>query len=432
MTFLLPALSAHDPAASGEGSRDPLGLEGAAERLASIYLPAVTARMTRIRALTVLALGAHVCQPMHDEYTADESAPAWLTFEWIWAEATASGTSDARGIPGIDTTKRHLRNGERLSSRNYLKGATALGLHGFYRTLAESTGVLDADGHLDENGEQLLLAWEHDQGLCGLIEDRRGTGRDVVRFLRDGVHASLKASACAAPPTGQGILRLKRHLAPAFDGDCLQERKELRRLLEDNDRRGAVLELLEAPGVEAKDADPVAHATAATKEARLRITEPFPEVAAALDAFIAFERFGAAVSTAFDLVRHRSTKLMRRPTPLADLWDSRYDELAERLPQLISDCDSAFADVPPDRPRGEAINAFRGVSDASGLLDALLTRHESTQRGKGSGGKLTWFEPGPKPAVRAPYTVTRPPSSDDRFIHPTRLPNAAAFLSELR
>ena len=71
---LLPALTAHDPAASGEGSRDPLGLEAAAERLASLYLPAVTSRMTRIRALTVLALSAHVCHPMLDDYTADDRA----------------------------------------------------------------------------------------------------------------------------------------------------------------------------------------------------------------------------------------------------------------------------------------------------------------------------------------------------------------------
>ena len=41
MTVTLPALSAHDPAASGEGSRDLLGLEAIAERLASLYLPAV-------------------------------------------------------------------------------------------------------------------------------------------------------------------------------------------------------------------------------------------------------------------------------------------------------------------------------------------------------------------------------------------------------
>lgn len=167
--MLLPALTAYDPAAAGEGSRDPLGLEASAERIASLYLPAVTSRMDRIRALTVLALSAHVCQPMLDEYTADDSAPSWLVFEWMWAEATATGGSDTRGIPGIDTTRRRLHNGERLSSRNYLKGAMALGLHGFYRTLAEDTLVMDRNGFLGENGERLLGAWAADQGLKGLL-----------------------------------------------------------------------------------------------------------------------------------------------------------------------------------------------------------------------------------------------------------------------
>jgi hypothetical protein len=427
---LLPALTAHDPAASGEGSRDPLGLEASAERLASLYLPAVTSRMSRIRALTVLALSAQVCHPMLDEYTADESAPSWLVFEWIWAEATATGRSDTRGIPGIDTTRRRLHNGERISSRNYLKGATALGLHGFYRTLAEDTLVLDRNGFLDENGERLLSAWAADQGFKGLLDDS-GEGRRLVRFLREAVRRSMDVSACAAPPTGEAIWRLRQHAAPEFNGACQRERSELRALLIADERRQGMLSILAEPSVSAHADDAVAHIDAAAKEADRRDDDPYPEIAAALKALIGFERFGSAVTTAFDLMRHRSTKLLRQPTEITRLGDDRHDAILAGLPALVQACDAAFAPVPPDPSRASAVDAFRALKSVPDLLDAAIARHIAVQRSKGSRGKLPWFEPGPQLAVRGPYTLADPPPWGERLLHPTRLPNATSFLQEL-
>src|SRR4051794_1548411 len=293
--------------------------------------------MSRIRALTVIALGAHVCQPMLNEYTADESAPSWLTFEWMWAEATAGGRSDARGIPGIDTTRRRLHNGERLSTRNYLKGAVALGLHGFYRTLAEDALVLDRNGYLEENGERLLAAWAADQGFEGLL-DETGEGGRLVGFLRDAVRRSLEANACAAPPTGEAIWRLRHYATPGFNGACRRERMELRALLDVNERRRGMLAILAESSVSGHAGDVVAHAEAAAREAGRRRDDPYPEIHAALRALIAFERFAAAVTNAFDLVRQRSTALMRRPVPLSDLADPRHDEVLARLPALIAAC----------------------------------------------------------------------------------------------
>jgi len=427
---LLPALTAHDPAASGEGSRDPLGLEAAAERLAALYLPAVTSRMTRIRALTVLALSALVCHPMLDEYTADESAPSWLVFEWMWAEATAGGRSDTRGIPGIDTTRRRLHNGERLSSRNYLKGATALGLHGFYRTLAEHTLVLDRNGFLDENGERLLGAWASDQGLQGLLEDT-GEGRRLLRFLREGVRRSMDVSACAAAPTGEAIWRLRQHAAPEFNDVCLRERSELRALLDADERRRGTLAILTQPSVSMHGGDVAAHTQAAAAEADRRHDDPFAEIGAALRALIAFEHFSAAVTSTFDLMRHRSTKLLRQPVEITELADERHAAILGSLPRLLGICDATFAAVGPDPSRAGALDAFRGLDAVPDLLGATIARHDSVQGSKGSRGKLPWFEPGSKLAVRGPYALVDPPATGDRFLHPTRLPNAASFLEEL-
>jgi hypothetical protein len=386
--------------------------------------------MSRIRSLTVLALAAHVCHPMLDDYTADESAPSWLVFEWIWAEAVAGGQSDTRGIPGIDTTRRRLHNGERLSSRNYLKGARALGLHGFYRTLAEDTLVLDRNGFLDENGERLLGAWAADQGFTGLLDDT-GEGRRLVRFLREAVHRSMEVSACAAPRTGEAIWRLRHHAAPGFNGTCRRERLELRALLEADERRRGTLSILAQPSVSRHEGDAAALTRAAAVEAERHQDDPYPEIGAALGALIAFEESSAAVTAAFDLMRYRSTKELRQPVEITRLADVRHAAILASLPSLVRACDAAFDVVPADASRTAALDAFRGLDSVPDLLEAAIERHNSVQRSKGSRGKLAWFEPGPMLAVRGPYTLTDPPPVNDRFPHPTRLPNALSFLQEL-
>jgi hypothetical protein len=427
---LLPVLSAYDPPASGEGSRDPLGLEAVAERLASAYLPDVTSRMHRIRALTVIAVGAHVCDPFADEYTADGSAPAWLVFEWVWAEATARSRAEASSIPGIATTKSRVSAGERLSTRNYLKGAISMGLHGSYRTLAEAAQVIGPEGRLDDLGERLVHAWAHDQKLTDFIGDYASRSREL-QFLRDAVRRSLVVSACDAPRTGNAVWRLQRHLTPAFAGRCRHERTRLAEILRADDCRAATLELLAEPSVSARRDDLIAQITEAAARAGSRSEEPFPQIASALRALIAFERFSTIVVTAFDLLRYQSTVRLRRPLPLTELIDPRHTELAERIQPLIRACDKRFDAVDADEQRQRALDAFRGVTDDRTLVEAVMGRHLETQRAKGSGGKLPWFECGDRVVVRGAYTLLDSPGSPGDLLHQTRLPNAAAFLREL-
>jgi hypothetical protein len=179
------------------------------------------------------------------------------------------------------------------------------------------------------------------------------------------------------------------------------------------------------------EGDVIALTRAAAIEADRRLDDPYPEIGAALRALIAFEQFGAAVTAAFDLMRHRSTKLLRQPVEITRLADERHDAILGSLPGLVRVCDAAFAAVPPDPSRAGAVDAFRGIGGVSDLLDAAIARHSAVQRSKGSRGKLPWFEPGSQLAVRGPYTLIDPPPPDDRFLHPTRLPNAASFLQEL-
>ena len=69
-------------------SIDPLGLALVYERLADRMLPGMTVRMRRPRFLTVLAVGASICEEYGPEVVAaDGVTPPYLVFEWWIVEA---------------------------------------------------------------------------------------------------------------------------------------------------------------------------------------------------------------------------------------------------------------------------------------------------------------------------------------------------------
>jgi len=385
--------------------------------------------MQRIRALTVIAVGAHVCQPFLDAYTADDSAPAWIAFEWMWVEAIARDGAEALGMPGVETARRRIRAGERLCTANYLKGAVSQGLHGFYRTLTIDTHVIDLEGALAENGERLISAWETDQGISGFLEDKSNGGR-VLHFLRRGVEASLSKSACATPPTGEATWRLAGHLAPELTRGCRWEGATLRALLDEDEERRATLNVLESPTVVRSEGE-TSQLAAAHAEAARRPDPPFPDIAAALGALGAYERLSGALTIAFDLMRYRSTQLERRPVPLTDLADDHHARIVSELPGLIADCDQTFAEIHVDDQREDLLDAFRGILNVAALLEALIAWHLATQKAKGADGKLPWFTVGDELCVRGAYALTEPPAAAMMLVHPTRLPNAAEFIREL-
>src|SRR5438128_1083296 len=158
---VLPFLSLPDPAVSGEGQLDPLGLAIVADRLADWILPGMTARMRRPRFLTAMALSATVCEDLQDEIAADRVSPAHLVFEWLVLEAfdRAGAPDDGRGTPGIDKAKAAKQAGLPLCARNYLKTALVMGFHGVYGRLARHLGIAE-DSQLGENGYALEKAWE--------------------------------------------------------------------------------------------------------------------------------------------------------------------------------------------------------------------------------------------------------------------------------
>src|SRR5271166_5450242 len=81
----LPFVTAPDPDRAGEGSLDPLGLARMADRLAESLAPEVTARMSRIRFLTAIAVSSRVLEP--SDLVGPRGTPAYLAFEWHVVEA---------------------------------------------------------------------------------------------------------------------------------------------------------------------------------------------------------------------------------------------------------------------------------------------------------------------------------------------------------
>ena len=424
LTGLVPRLSAHDPAAEGEGSLDPLGLEAIAERLADQLLPGMTARMHRVRALTFMAVSAHVTEPFRDEYTADETSPSYLVFEWMYAEAMAHAGVETLAIPGVRKAEGVLRGGGRLATRLYLKSPRALGIHGFYRRLARATRITDSSDYLDENGEVLLARWEQDRGLKGFL-DGRGEGGKALESLRADLAKGLKASESRLRRQARGARELRAGLTPAFPSGSGRERTELRRILDEDERRGEVLHLLDRFMDEDAPADEAVLANWLERHGS-------PELSTVAAATTTYQRLSRALSDGFDLLRWRSTQNQARPASPADLAEASHVELAMRLPGLIEAVEEASGGTDADQGRDELLGAFAEVRSGEQLAEALIGRHEAVQSRKGSVGKRPWFEHTDQGiVVRTAYAKFERPDLLDAFVHPTRLSNGCEFLAEL-
>src|SRR5262245_26918188 len=103
----LPFLSLPDPVVTGEGVLDPLGLSALGDRLADWILPRLTARMSRPRFLTAMAVSAVVCDGLEEEIAADGVTPAHILFEWLLVESFARQANDWEVLrtPGIDEAR---------------------------------------------------------------------------------------------------------------------------------------------------------------------------------------------------------------------------------------------------------------------------------------------------------------------------------------
>ena len=196
-----------DPA----GSVDPLGTLGDAGRLADILLPGLTARMYRVRLLTVSALSAVIADRVVRLMDGQENVrlEARLTFERLLVSSIVRLARDeddrniSRRVPGRSLAFDALQRKEPLTLGNFLKGQAVNGPFGVMARLARALGVVDDEGKLGRKAADLLLAWSEGETLQGVLDEHGTSKRDGARWIADAARA-VKGWICEREWPGRG------------------------------------------------------------------------------------------------------------------------------------------------------------------------------------------------------------------------------------
>ncbi len=430
----LPFLTLPDPLVTGEGALDPLGLSMVGDRLADQILTGLRARMSRPRFLTAIAVSAEVCEGMEERLAADGVTPDYLVFEWLVVEAFVREGERVKTLrtPGTQKAQDARDSGERMCARTYLKTPTVFGFHGIYKPLARHLGIVDDDLRLSDRGYELVKVWQTEQGLDGFLSSAAGDGpgRSIRQTLRSAVEEGLAAGYTSRSGGWNGWAILARHLSPADAGPA--EAAYLHRVLRDPEAapRGEVFELLEEVG---------AGGDASEQELsrNLLIPKASRDLAARLEAIVAYEQVCGVLEEAFDWIRYLSTHSRDRPIG-ADTFakDGRGRELAGELPKRIAAAEQALSVCPlhVQQMFAQLARAFDTVRDPHELFEAILARHQDVQQEKPPEGKRSWFDRDDAGAtfVRVPYRVTERPESDHPWNRPYRISAALSFLDDLK
>lgn len=422
---------------SGEGALDPLGLATLADHLADWILPGMTARMSRPRFLTAIAVSAAVCEGLEEKIAEDRKTPAWLVLEWLLVEAFArAGDKDdaLRGTPGIRKATAAREARIPLSARNYLKAAAVFGFHGVYKRLARNVEIVDDDFQPLENGRQLLKVWEKEQGLHGqFTASVHNSGSRLRDKLRSAVEDGLQKGYTARSAGWPQWAFFAKHLAPGHIGQ--DEADCLRRLLLDpkGEPRGELFRLIAKPNILQREGGIV--------EADLvdwLSPQVSADLAARLRAIAAYEAIATPLDHCWDWLRYLSTqsgaRALRR-TEFAEVIEVR--ETAKLLRERFHAAEQALKNAPRSIPEecAQLARFFENVAGAESLYDALLERHSQVQmqKAKRPEGKRQWFEHAVDGSVfvRFPYRLTERPQPSERWRRPYRLQAVLSFCRDL-
>jgi hypothetical protein len=432
----LPFLSLPDPAVIGEGILDPLGLSVIGDRLADWILPGLTARMSRSRFLTAMAVSAVVCDGLEEEIAADGVTPAHILFEWLLVESFARQANDWEVLrtPGIDKA-RAVRDAEiHMSARNYLKTPEVFGFHGVYKRLARHLGIVDDELRLGDSGQALLKIWEEEQRIEGFLDSSELplSSTNIRGLLRSAVEDGLEAGYADRSPTWQGWFLLTQHLAPGKVGR--REAGLIRELLLDprGDTRGEIFQLIEQSG-NLQVADSGSEAALVSH----LLPQAGEELARRFNAIIAYEKFCALIEDSFDILRYLSSQAGARALKQSEFAATpEVKRIAGELNENLEMARKALDGAPRQAIEqfSELARSFERVDGAEDLYDALLSRHSDVQRAKPPEGKREWFERSADDSlfVRAPYRLDEPVAARDWWARPYRLYTVASFCHDLK
>lgn len=426
LTSLLPFLTEADPEQSGEGGLDPLGLVPVADRLADSIAPGVTARMSRIRFVTAIAVGAAATERLFDEIGSDGFSPPYLAFEWLIVEAIARDRTLPRSattrVPGIEKARSVVARKSHMDSRSYLKTPKVFGFHGIYKRLARDLEIVDDHLLLGPPGDRLVRLWEEEQGLGGFVDRVSGTpGGRLAASIESAVRDALRQSRVTLSLSSRLWVKLVRSLRP--DGALPLERDILFELLIDPTepvRRELVLGI-HTLGLDESESGVLralhAHAS--------------PALSTRLAAIDAYERVAELLTASLGVMRYVSTS--RGTSPVSPDELAKTPVLCQAVEQLGPALDSAYERL--ERLDGVLASAvltlgqFDGVARPADLVEAILLRHEDVQEAK---GKRPWFERTPRGYVVRPlYRTGELPQIDQRYVHPYRVSAVRSFLDDL-
>lgn len=432
--MLTPLLTEEDPAVSGEGTLDPLGLYAIADALAVRLVPGVRERQKHPRFLTATAVSLTVCSEFdEDMIAADRVSEPWQVFEWYLVEGLVRATEDSdhlRGLPGRDKAARAIRDRVPLSAARYLKTPSTFGFNGVYRLLGRNLGI-EAGGRLGERGFELVNVWAREQRLDGFCGTVGGPGQGMYQRLKSAVQDGLKEGAVARKGGWSGWKFFADHLSPYGAGRS--EVKLIRRALLDGAEgfRRPVLEfLLSTEGRIAWEENDDGSERRFHERLARRCDDSLRELLHAIDIY---ERFARLMQDAFDdcLCAMSASGGRTRLTEFASL--EGVVQAADQVPKLYEDLIEALM------PFGQMVRFRESFTSVAERLPArewaarLLEHHRAIQHGKPPNGKAPWFEQFDtgEYVIRPAYRRETGGRHDDSYQHAYRTSSLWSFTQDL-
>jgi hypothetical protein len=427
----LPFLTARDPDEAREGSLDPMGLAPVADQLAEVIAPSVTARMSRIRFLTAIAVCAAVTDTLPDLLAAD-STPPYIAFEWILVEALARRRdlpqAATLAVPGIGKARAllTLHAKRHMTAAAYLKGPRVFGFNGVYKRLARSLQIVTPELELLERGDELVRAWEREADLDGFSDQRAGTaGARLAHALTREVRTALVTGHAAASPRSP----IWRQVANAFrlDGAKAKERAKLRMWMLDAAEpvRKELIERLEEERRRARGD--------LTEAEVLRRIEPVASspLRVSIRAIDAYERLAVLLDAGFQALLYLSTGYGSAPVSIIEAARHPiFAEITNALPRALNTATERLEEVALAQRLQTSLHAFHEVRSPVALVSTILEHHESHQHAK---ERLPWVAQEKRGfrVRRFEYRRDREPRVGTGYVHPYRIFALSWFLEDL-
>jgi len=428
----LPRFSDYDPAASAEGSIDPLGLYAIADSLALQLIPGIRERMIHPRFLTAMAAGNVVTRDFdEDMLAADGQTEPYLVYEWHVVEGlvrTRGKEESFGGIPGTLKVKNSIRQNLPLSAARYLKNAGTFGFHGVYRVLAKNLDIV-TDGILGETGYELLKEWEDEQDLNGFLSGSNGNGHHRYRQIRTAVEKAISKGAVAKSPAWGGWSFFGDHLYPRQIGTREAE-IIIRALVSDQEStRSQVIRFLAS-----RDGHQILSGSKSERRFHEALRPHMDEAGKnLLDAISYYEKFSRYIQDAFNDCLHVMTKQKGKTSLSALAKEATCLSASENVPMLFQEVADRLEPFKESARFLNTFNAFSEHGDTGDWIEILLNHHITVQRRKPPNGRNSWFERFDDGTyiVRTAYTRNEPAKRDDSYVNAYRSGPLYSFLYDL-